>query len=108
MTTVVQPDHGSTPSVLYPFFKIHPIISPLLNRWYTEIKVISTCIFYISGIQTTTLYWPGKIKQLNRSVIFQLQLWDAGETALKKFDHILSVSSGRKKCLFYLTVLEIP
>ncbi|KAJ8320474.1 hypothetical protein KUTeg_002061 [Tegillarca granosa] len=54
------------------------------------------------GIQTTTIYWPGKIKQLNRSVIFQLQLWDAGETALKKFDHILSACTSKTDAIIFL------
>lgn len=54
------------------------------------------------GIQTTTIYWPGKIKQLNRSVIFQLQLWDAGETALKKFDHILSACTNKTDAIIFL------
>ncbi|XP_071110388.1 ciliogenesis and planar polarity effector 2-like [Haliotis cracherodii] len=42
-----------------------------------------------SGIQTSTIYWPARILQLNKTVLFNIQLWDAGENALRKFDHVL-------------------
>ena len=43
------------------------------------------------GVRVTTVYWPAKI---NRSHIFlfQLDFWDCGETASKKYNHILPVS----------------
>ncbi|XP_064353225.1 ciliogenesis and planar polarity effector 2 isoform X2 [Dromaius novaehollandiae] len=41
------------------------------------------------GIQATTVYWPAKVRDAGRPVLFQLDFWDCGETALKKFDHIL-------------------
>lgn len=42
------------------------------------------------GVRVTTIYWPAKI---NRSHIFlfQLDFWDSGETASKKYNHILPV-----------------
>ncbi|KAL5015410.1 hypothetical protein ScPMuIL_009680 [Solemya velum] len=43
------------------------------------------------GLQTSICYWPGRIRQLNKLVIFQLQFCDAGETAIRKFDHILPI-----------------
>ena len=46
----------------------------------------------IAGIQTTTCYWPVKVIDLNKVVLFKLQFYDAGEAAIKKFDHVLSVS----------------
>ena len=49
-------------------------------------------IFSISGIATSVLYWPAKIADINKVVMFRLQLWDAGETTIKKFHHILPVS----------------
>ena len=46
-----------------------------------------------SGIQTSIVYWPAKIVDINRVVMFKLHFWDAGENALKKFDHVLPVSN---------------
>lgn len=46
----------------------------------------------IAGIQTTVVYWPAKLRDSGRAVIFRLQFWDCGEAALRKFDHILPVS----------------
>uniref|UniRef100_A0A3B3ZXP5 Ciliogenesis and planar polarity effector 2 n=1 Tax=Periophthalmus magnuspinnatus TaxID=409849 RepID=A0A3B3ZXP5_9GOBI len=44
------------------------------------------------GIETTIVYWPVKIKESGRVLFFRLQLWDCGENALKRFDHMLPVS----------------
>ena len=46
----------------------------------------------IAGIQTTTCYWPVKVTDLNKVVLFKLQFYDAGEASIRKFDHVLSVS----------------
>ena len=46
-----------------------------------------------AGIQTSIVYWPAKIVDINRVVMFKLHFWDAGENALKKFDHVLPVSN---------------
>ena len=51
-----------------------------------------TTLQCVLGIQTTTCYWPVKVTDLNKVVLFKLQFYDAGEGAIKKFDHILSVS----------------
>ena len=39
------------------------------------------------------MYWPVKIAHFNKKVLMNLTFWDAGEVALRKFDHILPVSS---------------
>ena len=44
-----------------------------------------------AGIQTSTVYWPAKMADIDKIVMFQLQFWDAGENALKKFDHVMPV-----------------
>ena len=61
-----------------------PVLPVLLTF---EIK-----FWMISGIQTTTCYWPVKVTDLNKVVLFKLQFYDAGEAAIRKFDHVLSVS----------------
>ena len=51
-------------------------------------------LYLFLGIQTATVYWPAKVLDINRVIMFKLQFWDAGENALKKFDHILPVRLG--------------
>ncbi|XP_072309023.1 ciliogenesis and planar polarity effector 2 [Eucyclogobius newberryi] len=41
------------------------------------------------GIETTIVYWPVKIKESGRVLFFRLQLWDCGENAVRRFDHML-------------------
>ncbi|KAH1175615.1 hypothetical protein KIL84_022140 [Mauremys mutica] len=48
-----------------------------------------------TGIQLTTVYWPAKLRDSGRALIFRFHFWDCGEAALKKFDHILPVSQAR-------------
>ncbi|XP_062363549.1 ciliogenesis and planar polarity effector 2 isoform X2 [Cinclus cinclus] len=47
------------------------------------------------GIEATTLFWPAKPLASGRPVLFQLHLWDCGDGALRKFEHLLPVSGGR-------------
>ncbi|XP_015268067.1 PREDICTED: REM2- and Rab-like small GTPase 1 [Gekko japonicus] len=42
-----------------------------------------------TGIQTTTVYWPAKLRESSRPLFFKFTFWDCGESVLKKFDHIL-------------------
>ncbi|PVD35461.1 hypothetical protein C0Q70_02424 [Pomacea canaliculata] len=41
------------------------------------------------GLQTNVLHWPARIRQVGRTVLFKIHLLDAGETVLKRYDHIL-------------------
>ncbi|XP_034022217.1 ciliogenesis and planar polarity effector 2 [Thalassophryne amazonica] len=42
-----------------------------------------------TGIETTAIYWPVKLRKNSRVLFFHLQLWDCGENALRRFDHLL-------------------
>nr|KAF6443399.1 ciliogenesis and planar polarity effector 2 [Molossus molossus] len=42
-----------------------------------------------TGIQTTVVFWPAKLQVSDRVVMFRFEFWDCGESALKKFDHML-------------------
>ncbi|XP_033698562.1 ciliogenesis and planar polarity effector 2 isoform X2 [Delphinus delphis] len=42
-----------------------------------------------TGIQTTVVFWPAKLQASDRVVMFRFEFWDCGESALKKFDHML-------------------
>uniref|UniRef100_T1JBK2 Ciliogenesis and planar polarity effector 2 n=1 Tax=Strigamia maritima TaxID=126957 RepID=T1JBK2_STRMM len=50
---------------------------------------VSTSYCETPGIQISVVYWPVKLLNTSRIVMFRLEFWDAGEGALKKFDHIL-------------------
>lgn len=38
------------------------------------------------------VFWPAKLQASDRVVMFRFEFWDCGESALKKFDHMLPVS----------------
>ncbi|XP_071805494.1 ciliogenesis and planar polarity effector 2-like [Asterias amurensis] len=41
------------------------------------------------GIVSSVVFWPAKLLHSDKVLLFRLQFWDAGENAIKKFDHIL-------------------
>ena len=53
----------------------------------------------------STTYWPAKLTEVNRTILFKLNFWDAGDSALKKFDHILPVF-GASKCIIDNLILQ--
>lgn len=48
-----------------------------------------------AGIEVSTLFWPAVPLGSERPVLFQLRFWDCGESALRKFEHLLPVSWGQ-------------
>lgn len=54
------------------------------------------------GLQISHLYWPGRIKSSNRTVLFKLLLFDAGETALRRYDHILPACQEKLDAIIFL------
>lgn len=72
-----------THRVMYLFL---PLPSP------TPIPLLNSGSQFSSGIQTTVVFWPAKLKASDRVVMFRFEFWDCGESALKKFDHMLPVS----------------
>nr|XP_006820455.1 PREDICTED: REM2- and Rab-like small GTPase 1-like isoform X3 [Saccoglossus kowalevskii] len=52
------------------------------------------------GILTSVLYWPAKIA--DRIHMFRFHFWDAGEQALKKFDHILPACMEKVDAVLFL------
>ncbi|KAK7916534.1 hypothetical protein WMY93_012295 [Mugilogobius chulae] len=52
-------------------------------------KILYSNLVFCLGIETTIVYWPVKIKDSGRVLFFRLQLWDCGENALRRFDHML-------------------
>lgn len=56
-----------------------------------ELKVKTASRFVCPGIETMSVYWPVKLRESSRVIFFHLQLWDCGENALRRFDHLLPV-----------------
>ncbi|GAB1289169.1 Ciliogenesis and planar polarity effector 2 [Apodemus speciosus] len=55
-----------------------------------------------TGIQTTVVFWPAKLKASDRVVMFRFEFWDCGESALKKFDHILPACKENADAFLFL------
>lgn len=51
------------------------------------------------GIHVNNLYWPVKIKSVDRFLMFKLSIWDVGKVCSMKYDYIMPV--GTFKLIFY-------
>ncbi|XP_070561893.1 ciliogenesis and planar polarity effector 2-like [Ptychodera flava] len=52
------------------------------------------------GILTSIVYWPAKVA--DRILMFKFHFWDAGEQAMKKFDHILPACKEKIDAVLFL------
>ncbi|KAG8429920.1 hypothetical protein GDO86_018812 [Hymenochirus boettgeri] len=55
-----------------------------------------------TGIQTTCVYWPVRLSDTERPIIFRFQFWDCGEAALRKFDHMLPACKEQSDAVLFL------
>ncbi|KAK1340453.1 hypothetical protein QTO34_019023, partial [Cnephaeus nilssonii] len=55
-----------------------------------------------TGIQTTVVFWPAKLQVSERVVMFRFEFWDCGESALKKFDHMLPACQEKTDAFLFL------
>lgn len=55
-----------------------------------------------TGIETMVLYWPVKLRGSGRVLFFRLQLWDCGENALRRFDHLLPSCKEQVDAVLFL------
>lgn len=55
-----------------------------------------------TGIETTMVHWPVKLKESGRVLFFRLQLWDCGENALRRFDHLLPSCKEQVDAVLFL------
>ncbi|XP_065061455.1 ciliogenesis and planar polarity effector 2-like isoform X2 [Rhopilema esculentum] len=58
------------------------------------------------GIQMSVVYWPAKLRNTQQLKIFKLIFWDAGETCLKKFDHIEKACKENADAVIYTFSLQ--
>ncbi|KAK0135902.1 REM2- and Rab-like small GTPase 1 [Merluccius polli] len=55
-----------------------------------------------TGIETIVLYWPVKLRENGRVLFFRLQLWDCGENALRRFDHLIPSCKEQVDAVLFL------
>lgn len=54
------------------------------------------------GIQTSVVYWPTKLKESQKVVMFKFQFWDCGEHAIRKYDHLLPALKDKADAALFL------
>ncbi|XP_028854875.1 ciliogenesis and planar polarity effector 2 isoform X2 [Denticeps clupeoides] len=55
-----------------------------------------------TGIETTVVFWPVKLKQNGRVLFFRLLIWDCGDNALRRFDHMLPSCKEQVDAVLFL------
>ncbi|KAJ8260203.1 hypothetical protein GJAV_G00178300 [Gymnothorax javanicus] len=55
-----------------------------------------------TGIETTVVFWPVKLRDNGRVLFFRLQLWDCGENALRRFHHLLPSCKEQVDAILFL------
>eukprot|EP00069_Balaena_mysticetus_P013691 bmy_08223T0 len=56
----------------------------------------------LAGLETTVVFWPAKLQASDRVVMFRFEFWDCGESALKKFDHMLPACQEKTDAFLFL------
>ncbi|XP_029907593.1 ciliogenesis and planar polarity effector 2 [Myripristis murdjan] len=65
-------------------------------------RSIPSMHYETTGIETTVVYWPVKLRESGRVLFFRLQLWDCGENALRRFDHLLPSCKEQLDAVLFL------
>ncbi|XP_049815284.1 ciliogenesis and planar polarity effector 2-like [Schistocerca nitens] len=58
------------------------------------------------GIQKSNIFWPVKI--WDKIILFKLQIWDAGENAIKKYAHIFPACRDKADAIVYIFSFTDP
>ncbi|XP_067014017.2 ciliogenesis and planar polarity effector 2 isoform X2 [Anabrus simplex] len=53
-----------------------------------------------SGIRKSNIYWPVKI--WDKVILFKLQFWDAGDSSIKKYSHILPACKEKADAIVFV------
>ncbi|KAK2861998.1 hypothetical protein Q5P01_001531 [Channa striata] len=99
----VMPPHASVDTVHYKIF-----ISGKSGVGKTALAArlaghnIPNMHYETTGIETTVVYWPVKLRESGRVFFFRLQLWDCGENALRRFDHLLPSCKEQVDAILFL------
>uniref|UniRef100_A0A673IWQ6 Ciliogenesis and planar polarity effector 2 n=1 Tax=Sinocyclocheilus rhinocerous TaxID=307959 RepID=A0A673IWQ6_9TELE len=55
-----------------------------------------------TGIETTVVFWPVRLKESGRVLFFRFELWDCGESAIRRFDHMLPSCKEQVDAILFL------
>ncbi|XP_043098384.1 ciliogenesis and planar polarity effector 2 isoform X1 [Puntigrus tetrazona] len=55
-----------------------------------------------TGIETTVVFWPARLKESGRVLFFRFELWDCGESAIRRFDHMLPSCKEQVDAILFL------
>ncbi|KAA0712839.1 REM2- and [Triplophysa tibetana] len=55
-----------------------------------------------TGIETTVTFWPVKLKDSERVLFFRFEFWDCGESAMRRFDHMLPSCKEQVDAMLFL------
>uniref|UniRef100_A0A671QR98 Ciliogenesis and planar polarity effector 2 n=1 Tax=Sinocyclocheilus anshuiensis TaxID=1608454 RepID=A0A671QR98_9TELE len=55
-----------------------------------------------TGIETTVVFWPVRVKESGRVLFFRFELWDCGESAIRRFDHMLPSCKEQVDAILFL------
>ncbi|XP_027002728.1 ciliogenesis and planar polarity effector 2 isoform X1 [Tachysurus fulvidraco] len=55
-----------------------------------------------SGMETFAVFWPVKLREGGRVLFFHFQLWDCGENAMRRFDHMLTSCKEHVDAILFL------
>lgn len=87
-------------------YKIFLTGKPAVGKTSTVAKLLGQEIpsFHVEtpGIQTSEVYWPAKLKESQKVLMFKFQLWDCGEHAIRKYDHLLPALKEKADAALFL------
>ncbi|XP_072571129.1 ciliogenesis and planar polarity effector 2 [Paramormyrops kingsleyae] len=63
---------------------------------------VSSVHYETIGIQTSVVFWPVKLRDSGQVLLFRLHLWDCGENALRRFDHLLPTCKEQLDAVLFL------
>ncbi|XP_063072536.1 ciliogenesis and planar polarity effector 2 [Engraulis encrasicolus] len=55
-----------------------------------------------TGIETTAVFWPVKLRENGQVILFKFHFWDCGENALRRFDHLLPSCKEQMDAVLFL------
>ncbi|XP_017334731.1 ciliogenesis and planar polarity effector 2 [Ictalurus punctatus] len=55
-----------------------------------------------TGMETCGVFWPVKLRESGRMLFFHFQLWDCGESAMRRFDHMLPSCKEHVDAILFL------
>ncbi|XP_055068586.2 ciliogenesis and planar polarity effector 2 [Misgurnus anguillicaudatus] len=55
-----------------------------------------------TGIETSVTFWPVKLKESGRVLFFRFEFWECGESAMRRFDHMLPSCKEQVDAILFL------